>query len=455
MPRVARITVDGLYGYVNHEVDLREDSPTLVLGPNGAGKTQVLKLTAAALSLEVSVLFAVPFRTLTVKFDDARSITFERRWTERHQAVEITASPNEGEGSLTVTSDEIDELRKDLPDGVRQVGPDEFVSRAGNSYNWGQLSRRFRLGHQERVPGLSDFPAIEHLCRSPYPLFIDTWRLDARSSNSGTLGEWGRMPQRSSSTAASRIRGYTTKLRDEIVEARRASVAATQSADLSFAARALQAAHRRVNEVHLHDRYNRTVERYEALARNGLATGEAPMAFPDKTTATERRILEVFLDDWDRRLEPLLPVNEKLEALRQILDSKLAPSGKRTAISADGYLEFHGAINRKLAVSRLSSGEQHLVALFTLLLFAAKPNSLVLIDEPEISLHAAWKHSFLHDIGQVAAINNLQIVVATHSAGIVNGRWDLVEELTLQLEHLSIEPSESRDPDGDEDELDE
>ncbi|WP_218106666.1 AAA family ATPase [Micromonospora pallida] len=79
----------------------------------------------------------------------------------------------------------------------------------------------------------------------------------------------------------------------------------------------------------------------------------------------------------------------------------------------------------------LSSGEQHILALFTMLLFSTSPGSIVLIDEPEISLHAAWKHAFLTDITDVAAIANLQVVLATHSSGIINGRWDLVQELAI------------------------
>lgn len=66
-----------------------------------------------------------------------------------------------------------------------------------------------------------------------------------------------------------------------------------------------------------------------------------------------------------------------------------------------------------------------------MMLFAAAPGSLVLIDEPEISLHAAWKHSFVDDVSRIARLNDLQVVLATHSTAIINGKWDLVRELTL------------------------
>jgi predicted ATP-binding protein involved in virulence len=127
-------------------------------------------------------------------------------------------------------------------------------------------------------------------------------------------------------------------------------------------------------------------------------------------------------------------MNEKIKTLRSILDSKLMPSGKYTRMSQEGKLEFRDP-RGEISVASLSSGEQHLVALFTMLLFSADQGSVVLIDEPEISLHAAWKHAFLADISLVAKLSGLQIVLATHSTAIINGRWDLTEELLFANEH--------------------
>jgi predicted ATP-binding protein involved in virulence len=65
-----------------------------------------------------------------------------------------------------------------------------------------------------------------------------------------------------------------------------------------------------------------------------------------------------------------------------------------------------------------------------MLIFEASPGTLVLIDEPEISLHAAWKHAFLSDIQNVAELNDLHIIMATHSSGISHGTWDITLELS-------------------------
>jgi predicted ATP-binding protein involved in virulence len=82
-----------------------------------------------------------------------------------------------------------------------------------------------------------------------------------------------------------------------------------------------------------------------------------------------------------------------------------------------------------------------------MLLFSARSGSLVLIDEPEISMHAAWKHSFLDDISEVAKLSELQIVLATHSSAIINGNWDLVREIEAPV----IPDSAITEVDADED----
>ena len=77
----------------------------------------------------------------------------------------------------------------------------------------------------------------------------------------------------------------------------------------------------------------------------------------------------------------------------------------------------------------LSSGEQHEIVLLYELLFKVSENSIILIDEPEISLHVAWQEVFLKDLGQMAELSRFQALIATHSPQIINDRWDLTVEL--------------------------
>ncbi len=62
-------------------------------------------------------------------------------------------------------------------------------------------------------------------------------------------------------------------------------------------------------------------------------------------------------------------------------------------------------------------------------MFKTKENSLILIDEPEISLHVTWQKEFLKDLLNIAEINNISFCIATHSPQIINNYWDLTTDL--------------------------
>ena len=77
----------------------------------------------------------------------------------------------------------------------------------------------------------------------------------------------------------------------------------------------------------------------------------------------------------------------------------------------------------------LSSGEQHEIVLLFELLFETKPNSLILVDEPELSLHVAWQREMLKDLQDMADLSDFRAILATHSPQIIGERWDLTIEL--------------------------
>lgn len=47
---------------------------------------------------------------------------------------------------------------------------------------------------------------------------------------------------------------------------------------------------------------------------------------------------------------------------------------------------------------------------------------MVLIDEPEISLHVKWQREFLRDMLAVANLSRVRFIIATHSPQIVD-KW--------------------------------
>jgi ABC-type glutathione transport system ATPase component len=95
-------------------------------------------------------------------------------------------------------------------------------------------------------------------------------------------------------------------------------------------------------------------------------------------------------------------------------------------------LVIYSAITQKIIpIMALSSGEQHLFVLFYSLLFRTKPNTFVLFDEPETSLHITWQNRFVDDLLEILGTNEtLNILVATHSPDLIAHHWNLTVELS-------------------------
>ena len=82
-----------------------------------------------------------------------------------------------------------------------------------------------------------------------------------------------------------------------------------------------------------------------------------------------------------------------------------------------------------IILSDLSSGEQEILVLFYKLIFESDVN-LLLIDEPEISLHIAWQKELMENLKSVVNLKkNIQVIIATHSPQIISHNWDLQIDL--------------------------
>jgi predicted ATP-binding protein involved in virulence len=103
---------------------------------------------------------------------------------------------------------------------------------------------------------------------------------------------------------------------------------------------------------------------------------------------------------------------------------------KKLVLDEQHELAVHTAQGERLPLSILSSGEQHQIVLMYDLLFHVKPNTLVMIDEPELSLHMDWQERFIGNLEKIIAVSNIDIVLATHSPYIVNGRNELLVSLS-------------------------
>lgn len=147
---------------------------------------------------------------------------------------------------------------------------------------------------------------------------------------------------------------------------------------------------------------------------------------PGTIDAAVAAVLSVYVNDTKRKLDSLSTILKKITLFKELIDNRFSPK----FISVDKARGFTVTRDDSVVIplEKLSSGEQHQLVLFFELLFELKENALILIDEPELSLHVAWQKKFIPDLQRIIALNHFDVLLATHSPQLI-GHWqDVVVE---------------------------
>jgi predicted ATP-binding protein involved in virulence len=140
-----------------------------------------------------------------------------------------------------------------------------------------------------------------------------------------------------------------------------------------------------------------------------------------------RQVIGVYLDDTEQKFARFDELFQRVSLFKEIINEKF--QFKTIRVAREKGISVITTDGREILLSDLSSGEQHELVLLNELLFGVKDNALILIDEPELSLHVGWQVRFLPDLQRIQKLKPLQIIMATHSPQIINERWDLAIEL--------------------------
>ncbi len=138
------------------------------------------------------------------------------------------------------------------------------------------------------------------------------------------------------------------------------------------------------------------------------------------------KTLTLHIHDSYEKYQLFQMLRKKMDLLEDIIQDLLI--GKEFSITHDhGFEVTQGG--RLIDLSKLSSGEQHQIILYYDLIFNSEPGTLVLIDEPEISIHIEWQRQFLKNLEKISSRINCDFIVTTHSPDIVNDKWNLIVQL--------------------------
>jgi len=92
---------------------------------------------------------------------------------------------------------------------------------------------------------------------------------------------------------------------------------------------------------------------------------------------------------------------------------------KYSHLDRDDNVWFENKVGDKFKIEELSTGEKTLISKFLYLFFLDYKNKVILIDEPELSLHPSWQNNALKIYENFAKKNDCQIIIATHSPHII------------------------------------
>ncbi len=115
----------------------------------------------------------------------------------------------------------------------------------------------------------------------------------------------------------------------------------------------------------------------------------------------------------------LQKITEKKDRFLEIVDELFLATAKKIDRNANEITFLHQ--EEKLSPYLLSSGEkQLLIVLLTVLVQDCQP-AILIMDEPEISLHFDWQRKLISIIRELNPF--VQIILATHSPAIIMDGW--------------------------------
>ncbi|MDP3105010.1 MAG: AAA family ATPase [Candidatus Methanoperedens sp.] len=426
--KINSIEIDQLFEIFDYNIPFSNKENVLIItGPNGFGKTMILNIIFSLFNRKFIFFQKLVFKKITISLEDNFSIVISKKLEKRKPNVKFVFSQNDKE---IETFDYSSKLESDIERTISQylpvarIGVDKWVDHRSsrilsiddliNEYADqlpDEVSKNLLKIRSEKINAILDSIKV-HLIREQR-LFkkVQTTERNYREEKEQTI-------------MIETIQTYAKELKQVIAQYSQKSFIISQELDSSYPNR-LISEKGKVSEDEYNVRFKKLKEKQDKLKRNDLYESKQEVLGYSKA---DSKALLVYLNDLESKLGVFDNLLEKLELFTNILNERRF-TYKTIQIDRENGFYFKTSKGKVLELTQLSSGEQHEVVLLYELIFNAKQNVLVLIDEPEISLHITWQKEFLNDLLRIIKIQNIQVVIATHSPSIINDRWDLVYNL--------------------------
>ena len=349
------LEIKGLNGKIDHVIEFNPDI-TILTGPNGSGKTNILKLIWYLFSPNVERAYEeIDFESATLTTD-----LFKLTLNKLEHTADFISSQNQSI-SISITDSGLNDKKKP-------------------TYSERRIGRYTRNSFQIELDDING--AI--LSLKEQSLFFPTYRRieEGRNSANNEMYEVATALR----ALANRISVGGHKLiasvsADDIVRLLSNRYAATSNKALSY-----------------RDDLLKNITKTLEDSRN-KATGNHTSLSSDMVIDQIIKMVENADNAQEELFAPFSSINEILKGF--VCD-------KSIRIDSNYII---GEIGNEINVDLLSAGEKQVLSFLAYNSFYS--NSLIVIDEPELSLHIDWQRSLLPTLEKQGSNN--QIIVATHS----------------------------------------
>lgn len=440
------IKVEKLFGRHDYslcipEVEKRGSKILILYGDNGSGKTTILKLAFHLLAPEgseghKSIVAPIPFRRFEIELMDGSKVIAERLQTSFIGSYTLRVRiPKKKEVKIDFIADQNFSVKAASEDDKTQLGQ---ILRVLRSLGLGLYllsdDRRIQLAGR-----FQDHSSPSNEIEFPYDeVFIDPEtrvrmiRGEVQNPEKIAQNLLSQSIQRAeywirrrallgSSIGESSVNALYNEILKRLVTLPRAEQIDTTSTKQS-----------------IEKRVSKLEGECTAFAQYGLMPkfqGKGILAAVNQTPTANlgiiANVLNPYLESLEKKLEALADTYERVNSLVSVINRFL--TNKRLTFDLHSGLAVTADDSTALTPQMLSSGERHLLLLFFNSLVAVDRPSIIMIDEPEISLNVKWQRSLLSSLLECVGESPVQYIFATHSIELLAQHGDKV----VKLEDLS------------------
>ena len=433
------IKIKKLFGLFDYHITLdTSENITILTGPNGYGKTTILNIIYHFFNQQFSYFQKLNFESISFEFSENKRMEltkkekkailtnntsiFPRVYTDIH----INFFDSEKKIGTFIYDSELRELiANELKNffSLRQIEEDLWINtRTNEKISLNNFLNLYKEQLPEHFISLIKKKQSEEK-NNPIIIFLNSLNIYLIKEQRLLHKIFGR--DKEEDTFLNTIELYAEELKKLIEEKQLEAYQITQKLDSSFPKRLIETK-TVIDEATFKERFAKLNYKQSKLQQFGITTVEQEI--PDYNTESAK-ILSVYLNDSEEKLSVYDDLLAKIDLFVSIISQKDFAFKTLQISSGKGFSFYQNKTLQPLSLTDLSSGEQHEVVLLYELLFKTAPNTLILIDEPEISLHVIWQKAFIDDLKKISKLKKISFLVSTHSPQIINNYWGLTRDL--------------------------